>query len=79
MASPGGRPQPLAARYCAGNLAPVRSALERQMPVKSIIEAIGPALIGETQLRRFGDPGQMFFNVNSPEDLRRAEEMLSPD
>lgn len=79
MPSPGGRPQPLAARYSSKNLKSIQAALERQMPVKSIIETVKPTMIGDSQLHRFGDPGRMFFNVNSPEDLRRAEEMLSPD
>jgi molybdopterin-guanine dinucleotide biosynthesis protein A len=29
----------------------------------------------EADVRRFGDPAVMFFNVNTPADLSRAEEI----
>lgn len=29
------------------------------------------------RIRQYGDPGRLFFNVNSPSDLERAEELLS--
>jgi molybdopterin-guanine dinucleotide biosynthesis protein A len=69
--------QPLAARYTAADLAAIESLLERQMPARTVIEALRPRLIAEDELRAFGDPGRMFFNVNNPDDLRRAEQLLT--
>jgi GTP:adenosylcobinamide-phosphate guanylyltransferase len=33
--------------------------------------------INEPKLRRYGAPERLVFNVNTPADLARAEEMLS--
>lgn len=32
----------------------------------------------EPEVRRFGDPALLFFNVNTPEDVGRAEALLAP-
>ncbi len=77
MPQPGGRAQPLAARYSPENLTAIESLLERRMPTRQAVEAIRPYLIEDEVLRAFGDPDRMFFNVNSPEDLRRAERLLA--
>lgn len=72
----GGHPQPLAARYGpeAGNT--VRDGLARGLPVRTVIEALAPTVIEEEDLARFGSPERLFFNVNTPADLRRAEAFL---
>src|SRR3990172_3381549 len=31
--------------------------------------------VGEAEVRRFGNPGEAFFNGNTPEDLREAERL----
>ena len=75
----GGNPQPLAARYSPTNLSAVESLLERQMPARAVVDALQPRLIEDDELRAFGDPSRLFFNVNSPEDLRRAEVLLAAE
>lgn len=75
----GGVPQPLAARYGPANLAAVETLLERQMPARAVVDALQPRLIEDDELRAFGDPDRMFFNVNSPGDLRRAEMLLAAE
>ncbi len=32
--------------------------------------------VGEEEIRRFGDPRRMFFNINVPEDVETAEALL---
>ena len=34
-------------------------------------------VISERSVARFGDPERIFFNINSPEDLERAEQLLA--
>jgi GTP:adenosylcobinamide-phosphate guanylyltransferase len=43
-----------------------------------VVAELDPVRIGEEELQRFGDPEKLLFNVNTPDDLRRAEEMLAP-
>jgi GTP:adenosylcobinamide-phosphate guanylyltransferase len=35
-------------------------------------------VVEEAELRRFGDPARLLFNVNTPEDLAEAERLLAP-
>lgn len=71
------RAEPLCAAYSEG----VMTAIERQveggtLALNEILSAIGPiAWIEGDDLQRLGDPGIMFFNVNSQSDLERAEEI----
>jgi hypothetical protein len=37
---------------------------------------LGAQRLGEEELRRFGDPARLLFNVNAPGDLERAAAML---
>jgi molybdenum cofactor guanylyltransferase len=71
-----GRPQPLPARYEPGLLVQLEAALAREEPLARTVEALGPRLLAEDELARFGDPARLLFNVNDPDDLRRAEELL---
>jgi molybdopterin-guanine dinucleotide biosynthesis protein A len=71
-----GRPQPLLARYEPSLLAQLEEALEREEPLTSTVEALGPRLVTEGELARFGDPARLLFNVNDPADLLRAEVLL---
>lgn len=72
-----GRAEPLCAAYSHG----VMSAIERQveggtLALNEILGSIGRiAWIEGDALERLGDPGIMFFNVNSQSDLERAEEI----
>jgi molybdopterin-guanine dinucleotide biosynthesis protein A len=71
-----GRPQPLLARYEPSLLPRLESALEQEEPLTRTVAALGPRLIGEDELARFGDPHRLLFNVNDRDDLREAETLL---
>lgn len=71
-----GRPQPLLARYEPSLLPRLEAALTREEPLTRTVEDLGPRLLGEDELARFGDPRRLLFNVNDRDDLRRAEALL---
>jgi molybdopterin-guanine dinucleotide biosynthesis protein A len=71
-----GSPQPLLARYEPSLLPELEAALQREEPLTCTVESLGPRLLGEDELARFGDPGRLLFNVNDPDDLREAEALL---
>jgi molybdopterin-guanine dinucleotide biosynthesis protein A len=71
-----GRPQALLARYEPSRLPRLEAALEREEPLTRTVESLGPRLLGEDELGRFGDPRRLLFNVNEPDDLREAEALL---
>lgn len=71
-----GRPQPLLARYEPSLLPQLEEALGREEPLTRTVEALGPRLLDEDELARFGDPRRLFFNVNDRGDLRQAEALL---
>lgn len=70
------RPQPLLARYEPTLLPQLEAALEREEPLTRTVAALGPRLVAEDDLARFGDPQRLFFNVNDPDDLEQAEALL---
>jgi molybdopterin-guanine dinucleotide biosynthesis protein A len=72
----GGRFHPLLARYDPALLDSLRGALVERRPLQSAVAALEPTVIDETELRTLGDPDRLFFNVNEPADLRRAELLL---
>jgi molybdopterin-guanine dinucleotide biosynthesis protein A len=74
--APGGRLQPLQARYSAGLLPSLEAALDREEPLRRTVESLSPRLLGDSELARFGDPEHLFFNVNDEFDLRRADGIL---
>jgi molybdenum cofactor guanylyltransferase len=75
--APGGRVQPLLARYDPRLLPDLEEALEREAPLTATVESLGPRTIDAQELSNFGDPDRLLLNVNAPADLRRAEEMLA--
>lgn len=75
--APGGRAQPLQARYSAALLPALEAALERREPLRRTVEALSPRLLDDGELARFGDPERLFLNVNDALDLRRAAGILS--
>lgn len=75
--SAGGRLHPLLARYDPSLLDALGAALEQRSPLQDTISALGPHVLREPDLRAFGDPERLLYNVNTPADLRRAEEMLA--
>jgi molybdenum cofactor guanylyltransferase len=72
-----GRLQPLLARYDAEALDPLERSLAAGEAATATLEALRPEVIDQTALRRFGDPRLLCFNVNSPADLERAEQILA--
>jgi molybdopterin-guanine dinucleotide biosynthesis protein A len=72
-----GRLHPLLARYGPGLLAPLERALDGRRPLQEAVRELGPRLIHEEELGRFGEPRRLLFNLNTPEDLVRAEAILA--
>jgi molybdopterin-guanine dinucleotide biosynthesis protein A len=72
----GGRPHPLIGRYTPELLAALRAGRDEQRPLHEVVAELGAVRIDEPKLRRYGDPERLVFNVNTPADLARAEEML---
>ncbi len=70
-----GRLHPFPGRYPAGSLPALREGLERKRPLRDVLSALGPREIGDQELRRFGDPARICFNVNDAADLAAAEAM----
>jgi molybdopterin-guanine dinucleotide biosynthesis protein A len=75
----GERLHPLLARYTHGLLPALREALGSEAPLHETVVGLGPVILDEHDLRPFGDPRRLLFNVNTPDDLERAEAMLGPD
>jgi molybdopterin-guanine dinucleotide biosynthesis protein A len=67
-----GRLHPLIARYGATLLADLRQALQQPQAMHELITELEPAILDEDQLRAFGNPERLLFNVNTREDLARA-------
>jgi molybdopterin-guanine dinucleotide biosynthesis protein A len=72
-----GRPQPLMGRYLHAQLGALESALRRARPVTAAVLALGPRLLGERELSRFGDPQTLCFNVNDRRELAEAERRMA--
>ena len=66
-----GRLQPLLARY-RGVAGELEAAITRGDASRDAVSALGPRVVGEEELRGFGDPSRICFNVNEPADLARA-------
>jgi molybdopterin-guanine dinucleotide biosynthesis protein A len=55
-----------------------RGAIERRLDAGDLRaiafhDDVRVGILSLDQVRRFGDPAELFFNVNTPEDLERAE------
>ncbi|MDQ6750160.1 MAG: molybdenum cofactor guanylyltransferase [Actinomycetota bacterium] len=70
-----GRLQPLLARYDPGAVGRLSAALTDEQPLRQAVEGLRPRPILEAQLRRFGAPARLTFNVNTPADLAEAERL----
>ena len=73
----GGVLQPLLARYDPAEADALAAAVERGDAARDALRSLGPKTVSEEDLRRFGDPERICFNVNTPEDLERAERMVA--
>lgn len=70
--SPGG-PEPLCAVYAAACAAPVRRCLDSgHFKMTSFWPDVRVRQVGGPELAAFGDPAEMFRNVNTPEDYDAA-------
>jgi molybdenum cofactor guanylyltransferase len=75
--APGGELQPLVARWTPALLPALEAALDREEPLRRTVAALSPRLLDDAELAPFGDPARVFFNVNTPADLRHAEGAVS--
>jgi molybdopterin-guanine dinucleotide biosynthesis protein A len=71
-----GRLEPLLGRYSPAVSERLAASLAEDAPMRDAVAALDPFVISEERVARFGDPRRIFFNVNSPEDLAAAEQML---
>lgn len=68
--------EPLCAVYGVGCGAAIRDALDRgERAVISFFDDVDVRRLPIAEVRRFGEPGRLFFNVNRPEERDRAERM----
>jgi len=73
----GGRLAPLPARYDGSALPVLRDALAREAPLRATLAALGPVVLEEAALCRWGDPERLVASVNDPASLAAAEAALS--
>ena len=69
--------QPFCAAYSRRCLPIIEAAIDAgELRVSALVDAL-PVVrrIGTSELARVGDPDRLFYNVNSPADLARAEAM----
>jgi len=57
-----------------------RAAIERRLAAEDLMAVsfhadVRVGILSLDEVRAFGDPDELFFNVNTPEDLARAEEL----
>lgn len=71
-----GRVQPLPARLALAALAPLERALPREPPLRDALLALGPRVLAEDELARFGDPRRLTASVNDSDGLRAAQGLL---
>jgi len=69
--------QPLLARYDPVLTDALEGGLRREAPMQELVASLDPRVVAERELRRFGDPQRLCFNVNSPRDLARADQLLA--
>jgi molybdopterin-guanine dinucleotide biosynthesis protein A len=66
--------EPLCAVYGPACREPIEAALARgDLRAIAFHEAVRVGTLSLERVRAFGDPSELFFNVNRPEDLERAE------
>jgi molybdenum cofactor guanylyltransferase len=74
--APGGEAQPLVARWSPPLLPQLDGALAREEPLRRTVASLSPRLLDDAELARLGDPARVFFNVNTPDDLRAAAALV---
>jgi molybdenum cofactor guanylyltransferase len=74
--APGDDAQPLVARWSPELLPDLEAALSREEPLRRTVASLSPRLLTNSDLAPFGDPARVFYNVNTPADLRAAADLL---
>ena len=70
--------EPLCAVYARRCLPAINRALNSgQRRVDSFYGDVQVRWVGETELAKFGSPERLFFNVNTPDDLAQARQMIA--
>ena len=73
--APGGRTQPLAAAYSAAGLDMLSEAFERgERSIVNVLGALDPLVLEDAELAELPGGSEGFFDVDTPEELARAEE-----
>jgi molybdopterin-guanine dinucleotide biosynthesis protein A len=73
--APGGRTQPLAAAYSAAGLDMLSAAFERgERSIVNVLGALDPLVLEDAKLAELPGGSEGFFDVDTPEELARAEE-----
>jgi hypothetical protein len=71
-----GRVQPFPALYRPTQLVRLEAELAAARPLRATLELLGAMVVGEPELRAFGEPERLCFSVNDPADLRLARRWL---
>lgn len=74
-----GRLQPLLGLYHPALAARLQAAAERGDPATEAVRALGPRIVGDDELSRFGSPERLLANVNTEAELKAAEASLARD
>jgi molybdenum cofactor guanylyltransferase len=74
----GGRIEPLLGRYLPAHGPILERALHERRSLRSAVALLEPRRIEQEELRRFGEPERLCFNVNDAGDLQAAHEWLAP-
>jgi molybdopterin-guanine dinucleotide biosynthesis protein A len=68
--------EPLCAVYGPTCLAPIRSQLvDEDFRVQGFLANVHLGKLSSEEVQDFGDPGTLFFNVNTPDELKQADEL----
>jgi molybdopterin-guanine dinucleotide biosynthesis protein A len=77
VAEAGEAVQPLPALIAVSQHAALAEALAHERSLRATIAQLSPRILGEDQVRAFGDPSRLFFSVNRCRDLDAAEAMIA--
>jgi hypothetical protein len=67
----------LLAIYAPDGAEVLRGVLGQEAPLRAAVEELGPQLIPETDLERFGEPERLVMSVNTEADLAAATRLLA--
>ncbi len=68
--------EPLCGVYSLECAKPIKAALEQEdLRTSSFHEHVRVGTLGLTEVKGFGDPDVLFFNVNTPDDVAKAQQL----